>query len=673
MSTCEINVKNGIVEVKSNQKLMDEILLYTNFNIDQSLDLYGVTLTDEFKELDIKNPTVNNIVAYITQQSILDSSSLTKEEKRTFLDISTTTSERSDIKEDFIKMFTVDGKFGINYDEIKKSNLITKYDLLNLENRINDIRNIYHKLQNDVETGIKNVVSNFVLRKPDMSKENPDKFKASLTLYAGSQSVNEVIRRAVEIGDENVINNSEIAKEIYNEVKDKIKVVQYETDGVTGELVRKQSNFKTAVEQSFDIFQDFSSILSQLDVLRSIPPQILYENYESYLNFIGNLEKQLLYSGLDVKGLRNKLDKENRAMTLEFADTLYNFLYDLQTDNPSSVGESFEEFVNVRNTILGDNSEVKEKLTKKRSTANVYMSVETNLSEEEMFLQNSLIKVEDDIYQKIVDNKSLNELYDLLLQLQSRIPEGVLTVPNKPVNADMLYEDLDKYVSNQAKNYLTDNSDIDTIKKMVVYKMLLGISNQHAVKSIKGDLSLDVDLFLQHIQKKILENDEIYDILYFSNRGLEARFEINEYTAEMLKIELSEEDFSDLVKYAKLSGNISLNGLTEYDNNIDKFSQRDVYSNNMNSLPIFEGNYYEENNYIVADGTSDFIKMKNELYEKVDENVYSKVERDPRYLNFNLPEPKYNGQVQPVLDKMKKGNIKINKVGKINDETIKFC
>ena len=203
--------------------------------------------------------------------------------------------------------------------------------------------------------------------------------------------------------------------------------------------------------------------------------------------------------------------------------------------------------------------------------------------------------------------------------------------------------------------------------------MLLGISNQHAVKSIKGDLSLDVDLFLQHIQKKILENDEIYDILYFSNRGLEARFEINEYTAEMLKIELSEEDFSDLVKYAKLSGNISLNGLTEYDNNIDKFSQRDVYSNNMNSLPIFEGNYYEENNYIVADGTSDFIKMKNELYEKVDENVYSKVERDPRYLNFNLPEPKYNGQVQPVLDKMKKGNIKINKVGKINDETIKFC
>ena len=81
----------------------------------------------------------------------------------------------------------------------------------------------------------------------------------------------------------------------------------------------------------------------------------------------------------------------------------------------------------------------------------------------------------------------------------------------------------------------------------------------------------------------------------------------------MLKIELSEEDFSDLVKYAKLSGNISLNGLTEYDNNIDKFSQRDVYSNNMNSLPIFEGNYYEENNYIVADGTSDFIKMKNEL------------------------------------------------------------
>ena len=53
MSQCEITFKNNIPNAKTYPKLMTELLVYTNYNTAQALDLYGLTLLDEFKSQNV--------------------------------------------------------------------------------------------------------------------------------------------------------------------------------------------------------------------------------------------------------------------------------------------------------------------------------------------------------------------------------------------------------------------------------------------------------------------------------------------------------------------------------------------------------------------------------------------------------------------------------------------
>lgn len=62
MKNCEIQIKKGIPVAKTYPGLMRDILKFTNFDIQQSMDLYGVTLLPEFQELQISNPELNNIL-----------------------------------------------------------------------------------------------------------------------------------------------------------------------------------------------------------------------------------------------------------------------------------------------------------------------------------------------------------------------------------------------------------------------------------------------------------------------------------------------------------------------------------------------------------------------------------------------------------------------------------
>ena len=67
MKNCEIQIKKGVLIAKTYPGLMRDILKFTNFDIEQSMDLYGVTLLPEFQELQISNPGLNNILSFIEQ------------------------------------------------------------------------------------------------------------------------------------------------------------------------------------------------------------------------------------------------------------------------------------------------------------------------------------------------------------------------------------------------------------------------------------------------------------------------------------------------------------------------------------------------------------------------------------------------------------------------------
>jgi len=191
--------------------------------------------------------------------------------------------------------------------------------------------------------------------------------------------------------------------------------------------------------------------------------------------------------------------------------------------------------------------------------------------------------------------------------------------------------------------------------------------------TVNGLDNLDISKFLIDFNKLALKNPKVQNLFYFSNRGLEANQVVGEFTARDIKNSISERDFDNLVLYSKLSGNESLSYFTNFNNDISPENMRDYYANNLSQLPAFYGKYYNRGGYVVADSNLDYLKIKNGLYERVAPNVYAEVQRNSRYLNYNLSKPTYDNSVDPQIQGQQSQRIRVRKMNNINDETIEFC
>ena len=89
------------------------------------------------------------------------------------------------------------------------------------------------------------------------------------------------------------------------------------------------------------------------------------------------------------------------------------------------------------------------------------------------------------------------------------------------------------------------------------------------------------------------------------------------------------------------------------------------------TIDQFKGYYYEEQGYTVADSTDEFIKIGSRIYESVAHNIYSELSPQGRYRI--IPEPYYDGDIQPEFGKETTQKIK-TKSPKIDSSlNIEFC
>lgn len=665
MKNCEIQIKRGVPIAKTYPGLMRDILKFTNFDIEQSMDLYGVTLLPEFQELQISNPGLNNILSFIEQDQINQESSFNKKDLQNILDLSLQEESGQDFKQKFLDSFTVNGSFGIEQSQIIKGGLLKDSDILGLENNIEDIKNLYYKILNSTEN-FETISSNFILKNNLFSKENPDAFVQNLyDNYIGLNSEKEIFDKAQEIGDQVILDNPILLPKILEEIRGKENLVQYEVDETTGQIILKtMNNIQSELEQTIDMNQDYSDFLQRIEYSLEFP--------KLHSELIQGIEKEALKLGINIQGITDSITSKDEFATRDFLSYLYNFIYDIQTKN-HGITESLSEYSDAYNEFFDTIPQGVNRAVPTIRNEGIYLHLETNQSEEELFQNEGLLRISDNIYQKITDDKTLEDLYDLIFQNSSILPKNIYSVEVKNSNKDLILDDIDSYVTNEARNYLRENSDIEQIKKMVVYKILTLNEYKPSEKTFSGNLNIDVDKFFVDFQKQILKNPDIKQMFYFSNRGVDFKYPMSEYSARKIKNSIPQATFENLVKYAKLSGNQSLEYLTSYDNDILNENPRDFYANNLDQLPVFNGNFYKDSGYVVADSQNDFLRIQNELYEQVSPNIYAKIERNPRYINFGLTKPDYTGSIEPNLKSRESGRISVKKTKEINTNNIEFC
>ena len=674
MSKCEITFKNNVPVVKTYPKLMRELMVYTN-NISQALDLYGITLTDDFIDQNIY-PTLENILAFNNQDNILNSKQLTKENRNDILNISLVDNEVIDFKKDFLETFTVNGVFGFNVDNIKKSQLFSEIDIVQLDNieNIYKIKELYYKLSNTSEE-FSTIKTDIIIGEGLFNKNNPDIILSEIYKnYAGLTTKKQILDKANDIGDYVLLNNPELIKKVLIEVRNKQEIPLYETDEYSGDLVVKTDSTYTRLEQTVDVSLDYTSLRSQVEFIKTIPIEYFATSPQLIERYFDNIKKQSYDVGIDLLNIDEIFYSKTVNELLDFLDSYYNFLSDLENLNGESLEDSIRDFSESYDSFFNkENNEIKDVIDKINREGE-FIKLETNRSEYKLFTENGLLKIDNNIYQKVDNNISIQDLYNILLENDFLLPKNTLSVKNTPLNRDILLEDLDKFISNKAQEYQTEYSDVVNLKKIAAYKLLLNIDIKYTTVENGISKNIDVDNFIIEFNKEIIKNKKLSDIFYISNRGIESRYNIGQYTYNFIKNELGTEMFNSLVSYSKLSGNESLKYISDMSPNNVILNKRDFYANNLHELDNFQGKYIKKGDLLyVKNNINDFIKVKNSLYEKVDTNVYTKVNVSDRYMNYNLEKPYYEKTNFDEIVDNKGDKIKIEETKEINNNQIKFC
>lgn len=660
--SCEITFKNNIPVGKKHPKLMRDLLVDTKGDINEAIALYGVSLDEDFKLLGIENPTVENIYGYLDQKKKREASfDLTDEEKSFLLDLSLNNTVDDNIIPKLLNGLTIDGKFGFTPNSLRETGLFSEAEIAFAMDKFDILESLYYKLQ-DSNMEITPIESEYIFYNSDMSKKNPDIVETDLIeAYAGVNSVSEVLKIADE-KNHHFIDSEKVAKEIYEKYKDMRPYVFYESNS-KGELTRVRTNDKfTEFSKTIDFNKDYSEFLNYLEYIK---------DEDITLDVLQEMRDFGLKHGIILDNFDN-VKAENAS---DIVDTLYNFIYDLQTKS-DNVYNSLKEFSDIYEHYQNITPNYSKIYDLAQRSKGVYMNVESNLTDMQLFNRYGLVRIKDNIFQKtdaVINELSDYEIYELLLENSELLPKDTLKYPVKDIYKEKNIESIREKISELSKEYMSDDVLIDDVNRFVSYKILTNsLDAKPRLKEYNGDIDLDTDSFIHRFWRAIANNELLRPIFYIGKKGIESAKKLGEYTIRLLKNLLPESIFNDLVKYAKITGTESLEALTQEESDFKK--DRNYYANNISRMEQFKGDYVKDSNFLYTeDSPKDFIRLGMELYEKLEPGVYGKVNYNKTGISYKLDAPSRDGIMK--MEKIKNKTSKITEIKNIknNNNQVKFC
>ena len=687
---CELEIQiDGSVKAKTHPSLFNRAVDYYEGDVDRAMELYGVSLTDEFKELGIENPTLQQLITFSNQ--LKRESPLTNQDIQSLIDITLSNKKEYEVQDKFVEAFTVEGNFGINEAQLRKSGIFTEeqiLDFLDMED-VSSLQELYHKLT-DYTGSVENIETPFKIVDENGNVINPDIVVGEfLKNYAGLTTKEEIMEKADNINDETVLSNPELIPAILEEVSNKTAVVTYVYDKNSKEVTKKAANdLKVSLEQSLDVTQDFGGLLDQLNFLINLPIEVYAYDLPTVQLYLESLENQMANYGINIKNISETASNKSYNDFQNFITSFYNFIYDVSSQDGKSVQETINDFVDVYNEYFEVEPEyVNTYITKNRVDGKPVVVENGHAAEDLLFAEKGVVNMRDDVYKKVKRNKTYDELLNVLHANPSLIPSEVFTTKVSEENKDINKKDIDNYLSIGIEDYV-ENSNIDIYKELRAYKLILGSETFNKKSNANVDTVMDIDIdpkkFTSVFVKETFFDPNLNKIFYIGPSGIESRIPIGEYTNRYLQNYLSRGMYNGLKQYAAISGNASLKGLIETpveSPTINDGVLRDFYANNLSELPEFTGEVTLKENALLTNlDNNDFIKFRGELYEKVRDGVYGKVElrNEDGYIQYNLSKPTVANSISQdnsIKDISESENVKpqVKRVKLNKDDNIEFC
>ena len=526
-----------------------------------------------------------------------------------------------------------------------------------------------------------------------VQKEDPieveNYFKENLAGVKDRQLFNNIVSNLKEYPQfvNRFENDLGFAEMVFNKYSNMTKI--FRLQDIKGEVRvrRKGATFSKMFEtlkhseKGLEIGQD-TMFLKRLDKF------VWDSNAKEVVGMLRDIEEKFVDYNIDVIGLSEQYYKKSKEDILNFVENLYNFTEKLKSND--YVTEDIEKLSEDIDTFFGrDNVGVDAKYEKvsENNRNKTLVELSSEKSDLELFEQQRLIKTSDGYYQKVNVKDTLEEAYDEAVSVIINNPKVInnyflKSLPffkngmfnrlevQKPENVEMVKEAFREFIRKES-NKLNDPSlknRTETAQKWTIYKLM----NKNPLNTEKmpnfasetlkyqknrGNYHYLTNNFHADFQNYILKNKFNNTSLY--NNVLKY-FEVNEngihlntnnpLIKERIKNSyIQDEMFEHLKQYALLSKHVSMQGLFEYEEDIDNNNsmielERYYYSNNFSQMKSFKGDYRVNGDIIVANNTSDnFIRVKEGLFEKVGDmdgnSVYARqtIMENPNLNNYDYP------------------------------------
>ena len=655
---CNLQIdKNGELKVGGvNAPLFREAMLRTNQNEEASLKIWAVAESDGFKEFNVP-PTYDNVIKYNEYRERIDSTPFSPTELSDSMNASI---GNVFFQEDFMKSFTNEkGEFEINSDRLKKVGLYSSseiYNLLSDEKVQSNVKKFYNKSLN-FEAPITTSEAKYVVKSDNeisslgfFKRENPDVVSETLgNIFSGVKSKEDFDNRKMKVDEQWEAVKYE---DISSDFSDKTSIAQYVENPLTNELELKSYN-NTYYETLFgtEIGENNEKAVEIIDLITSLTPEQLSDTNEIKHAF-NTLSKELVKSGIDFVGIENQYGEIPSPKIIELLLHTKNIL-----TNEAISEEGLQNYVNVYNGVFEKNQNTKKSLFDGIITNSMKIEKE-NISDASLFINNSLVKIKENVYKKV--NRNYEDVYEAVYNLMKNGGKQVIpfdvSKAERALYKEKVIRELREFASKKSQGIRNDveatNEEIHEMALLTEYfKEGEQIVNPKIewVKFERLSKIKDVESwksrFIQKMNKEMISQKMKGNQLplTITQRGLEMTTD-GDYSLSLIKNSISNSLYSYLIDYGFLTNQDFLateEGIFIDEGNVD--FQRNLYVNNPNLISEYNGAVeYGQGTDLKAVGDT-FIKVGGIVYEKVNGNVYGLVS--------NQGEQTWNRQIPKVFTK----------------------
>lgn len=611
-------------------------------------------------------PKVNVVMDYIERTNAEDTPQISNTEKQDVRNIlrSLKLTSSNEIVKELNKVF-VNGQ--INMDALKENKLFTRAEVQSLtQENIDNLLTLKRQLENTEEiTDTIDFIPEFVLTTRNKNKygkmetTNPLVIEQEIAKeVAGIENRQDFDNAFTELEYPSIVDkylsDENFAQEMYIRFSTMKQLSKHNIQGE--ELVEAiEPNRATEIEHTLS-FQEVD-FKDDVQGLLMVTEDIWDNSQQEVETILRSVERKGIKAGIDLEGLAMSYENRTKAEIMALLTALNNV-------NVTQTQEALDEFIAVYKDFFDvvDTQDTTAIEMRVEDTNKSLIYVENELSEYEMFNRHSLVKVDNNIYQRV--NKVSNENLIQILYLNA-ITENNRVLPNTayfnrpefngqflvdPQNKQTVLDNIKRFAENNIHQLNLEESsfDSDVAQQLLLYKFYynnpLNIQPENnyyrdteLLKTFDGDIMyLSTDYLHDFQVKKLQEREkdsEVYNRFYSKFHITEKGLQLNntdiitkqdiQDSLEMLN-EKEQKDFKNYVAISKdtnikeLFENVSLSP--------NKDSYRDLerryYQNNPKALPLFKGQYTNFSGGVISSetATSTFLRVRDKLYEKTDGN-----------------------------------------------------